>query len=336
MNEGMKMSSNILQKLNHQMGRKLRILITGIFILTILSACQAAAGGVVPGVTAGNGFPGSSTDMQTRIASGQGFGGPGSNATAIATATETPAPTSTPLPVATTVSQTDLAIQAAQDYSAALQKGDFGAASKSVSAFSLLAGKMTAGDVVTALTEDKQKGAAWSDFKFDNAQVLTDNTILVHVTYQLASVDSKTGATAQTTQDEQWPFRLENKQWLYNWGNIIDFKTLSATAKLINGLTVTPLQLTRYSDKIRLTVLAQNSTNESIVIGQANQVLATFHFADKSVDAVTTRYILDGWRSYPNVTIDVMGLFTTYPDSVELIKYKTTTAAPWFTFAFSD
>jgi hypothetical protein len=334
MNEGKHMSSNLLRKFNSKMEKKIQILITGIFILTILSACQAASG-VVPGVTAANGFPGNSADMQTRIASGQGFTGL-RNATAAPTATETPAPTNTPAPTATTVSQTDIAMQTAQDYSAALVKGDFGAASKDVSAFSLLASKITAGDVVTALTEAKQKGAAYSDFKFDSAQTITDNTILVHVTYTLASVDIKTGKTTQTTQDEQWPFRLENKHWLYNWGNIIDYKTLTATAKLTNGLTVTPLQLTRYSDKIRLTVLAQNSTTESIVIGQPNQVLATFHFADKSVDAVNTRYILDSYRSYTDINIDVMGLYTTYPDSVEIVKYKTTTAAAWYTFALSD
>ena len=163
--------------------------------------------------------------------------------------------------------------------------------------------------------------------------MLDDRTILVHVAYQLSSKDAKTGQTVATAMDELWPFRLESKKWLYNWANIIDFKTLGFEYKQTAGLTLAPLQLTRYSDKIRLTVLAQNSTNESIVIGSANQVLATFHFADKDVQAENTRYILNSLRSYTNVTIDAKGLFTSYPASVDIVQYKNVKVAPWFTFA---
>jgi hypothetical protein len=54
------------------------------------------------------------------------------------------------------------------------------------------------------------------------------------------------------------------------------------------------------------------------------------------VEAENTRYILNAWRAYPDVTIDVKGLYTTYPDAVEIVKFKSTTAAPWFTFALTD
>jgi hypothetical protein len=64
--------------------------------------------------------------------------------------------------------------------------------------------------------------------------------------------------------------------------------------------------------------------------------LAAFHFAEKSVNAESARIYLGAYRSYPKVTDDVKGLFTTYPDSVELVKYTTTSATPWFTFVLVD
>jgi hypothetical protein len=282
----------------------------------------------------------SNPDLATRIASGGGpggFGRPGSSAAATAAPTSTPAPTNTPEPTASTVSPSEEAIQAAQDYFAALQQGDFSAASKLVSSFSLLANRLTAGDVVDALTQQKAKGAVWSGFNVVGSQVFDANTVLIHVTYQLSSVDAKSGKPVQTQMDELWPFRLERKVWRYNWTNIIDFETLGSEAKLSNGLTIKPMQLTRYSDRIRLTVMAQNGTAESIVVGgTTNQQLGAFHFGSQTVQAENTRYLFDAYRSYTDISIDVKGLFKTYPDAVELVQYKSTTAGPWFTFALSD
>ncbi|HEX9012922.1 MAG TPA: hypothetical protein VF813_05380, partial [Anaerolineaceae bacterium] len=98
------------------------------------------------------------------------------------------------------------------------------------------------------------------------------------------------------------------------------------------GLTIAPLKITRYSDHLTLTVLAQNATNEAIVIGTANQTLATFHFGSQAVDAVNTRYILDSLRSYSNIDITVNGLYKTFPDSVDIIQYKNAQVKPWFSF----
>jgi hypothetical protein len=305
------------------MKTQIRTTLAGLLIALILTACQVA-------------------DAATPISPSAGSAGQAAQSQAIsasptATAIPTAVPTATAEPTAVSVSSTAAAEQAAQAYFAALQAGDFAAASKLVSAFSLTANKLTAGDVATTLTEQKQTGAVWSALQIVGSQVFDDHTTLVHVTYQLATTDAKTGKTLQTAVDEQWPFRLENKQWLYNWTNIIDFKTLSSQTKLVNGLAVTPLQLTRYADKIRLTVLTQNTLNEAIVIGQTNQTLATFTFGSQSVTGVNTRYVFDTHRSYTDVNFDVAGLFTSYPDTVELVKYPNYTSTPaWFTFNLAD
>jgi len=332
------------------MKTKMHILFFGLAIALLLAACQSASSATP--AASGLGGPGggqfaqnpdfqtriaSDPDMQTRIASGGGpggFGGQGGfgNQRATPTPTAEPIPTGTPEPTPTAVSQTAGAEKAAQNYFAALQKGDFDAASRLVSTFSLTASKLTAGDAAAALTQQKAQGAKWSDLQVKDSQVFSDRTILVHVSYQLTTLDAKTGSEVQVEKDELWPFRLESKQWRYNWDNLIDFKTLDFEVQQTAGLTVTPLQLTRYSDRIRLTVLAQNGTNEAIVIGQSNQVLATFHFAGKDVEAENTRYILDRLRSYPDVAIEVKGLFSSYPVSVDIVRWKSYQVAPWFTF----
>jgi hypothetical protein len=331
------------------MDKTMNKIMVGLLVTILLAGCQAANGATqgAPGGT-GYGQAPSSSDMQTRIAAnpdmatrfaaGGGPGGPGGfSGNATATLTVTPAPTETPAPTATTVSPTAAAEQAAQDYFAALAKGDFAAAAKSVSAFSLMANKLTSGDVIDALTQEKANGAAWSDLEVKGSQAFTDNTVLVHVTYQLSGLDPKTGKAVQTQMDEEWPLRLENKQWRYNWTNIIDFNTLSEDAKLSNGVTLKPVQITRYSDRISLTVLAQNGTAETVVLGGAdNPTLGEFHFGDQTVEAVNTRTILDAWRTVPEMTIDVKGLYTGYPDAIEIVKYKTTHAPSWFTFGLTD
>ena len=257
-------------------------------------------------------------------------------AEATLTVTPIPAPTLTATSDVTATPTKDPSLQAAEttveNYFTDLKSGDFSGASQLVSDFSLMVNSMTAGDVASALTQQSLDGTVWSGLQIKDSQVFDDKTVLVHVVYQLASVDAKTGKNNTAAQDELWPVRLENGKWLYNWTNVIDFKTLGLDYKQTDGLTIAPLQITRYTDKLRLSVMAQNSTNDPIIIGQTNQILATFHFGDQSVDATDTRYYFDRLRTYENVNIDVPGLFTSYPDSVDIVKYKDYNVAPWFTF----
>jgi hypothetical protein len=359
-------------KANRNMKKIIRNLILSSFLILAVAACQAAPAAPQAGAggfNGGNGNGGSAgyngsgfTGNGGTGSGGAGYGTGGFNRTRQGTpgagfagrrgtpgaagffpgqggqptATATPTQADTPTPVPSPTDPTLGAVTGAQAYAAALQSADFSTASKLVSAFSLLQNKITAGDVSSSLTAQKLAGTVWSNFQVKEAQKFTDNTDLVHVAYTLTTKDAKTGNTSDASMDEQWPFRLEAGKWLYNWGNLIDFNTLTMDSKSTAGLSLTPLQLTRYSDRIRLTLMAQNSTNDAIVIGQPNQTLATFHFGDKAVDALNTRYIIDTMRTIPDVNIDVMGLFTSYPDSVDIVKYKSVTVAPWYTFTFGQ
>ena len=162
-----------VQRTGITMKTKMSILIFGLIaaLAVLLAACQTANSATpAPGGfgQAGGGQFAQNPDFQTRIASDPalqtrvasrgaqgGFGGQGGSGgqggfggqrtTPTPTPTGEPQPTETPEPTPTAVSQTAGAEQAARDYFAALQTGDFSAASKLVSAFSLTANKLTAG-----------------------------------------------------------------------------------------------------------------------------------------------------------------------------------------------
>ena len=335
------------------MEKNLRTLIIGIVMIALLSACQAASSantGSAGGSTSGQ-FPSrsqlqtqiaSNPELQTQIASGvrpgEGFtmGQRGQANQTNAAATQTPLPTNTPAPTPTATSATNAAVQTVQQYFAALQNSDFAAASRLISVFSLRTFRMTAGDVIAALTTQKSAGTRWSDLQVVDSQVFDDQTVLVHVAYRLTTRDAKSGEDVVTQKDELWPVRLEYKNWRYNWNNLIDFHTLGFETQTTAGLSMTPLQITRYADRISLTLLAQNRTNETIVIGTRNQTLATFYFGDQAVDAENTLYVFEPLRSNPNVTIELKGLFTSYPDAVEIVKYNNYQVAPWYTFGLAE
>lgn len=326
------------------------VLSIGCLLVFILAACQSSNAATQPNfgypISGLMGTPNpemmtriaSNPQMQTQIAAGGkpgGFGEQGGQMAQVTSATPSPESTSTPEPTATVTAATYPAEQTARKYFTALESSDFTAAVELVSAFSKTVTGQTSNEIVAALTKLKSSGWECSNFKIIDSQVWDKKTVLVHVTYT-ESVQDTEGKSPETAKDELWPIRLEAGKWLYNWTNIIDYNTLSVDSQQVGGLTMKPLELIRYSDKIRLVLLVQNDRNGATVIGLANQILATFHFSGKSVDAVQTKYLFDAHRSYTDVYIDVRGLYKEFPDSVEIVKFTNTTAAPWFTFGLVE
>jgi hypothetical protein len=238
-------------------------------------------------------------------------------------------PTAAPTPDATA-----LAVQSLKEYFAALQAGNSTEAARLTSNLSLMVDGTTRDEWAIALKNQMDQGTKWSGLEVKDARVFTDNTVLVHVVYQLTKKEPKTGAVTQSDQDELWPVRLENGKWFYNRANLIDFRGLVVPDHTTAGLLVQPQRLIRYSDHISLVFLAQNSTNDPIVLGQPNEILATFFFGDQKVETNTPRFIFDRLRSYPNTVLNVPGLFTSYPDGVEIRRWKSINVAPWFVFHF--
>lgn len=247
----------------------------------------------------------------------------------------TPSPRPTPQPSATDIPPDALAVQAVQAYFTALQNANFDAAVKGLSAFSLAVFNMSSGDATAALQSLKAAGGKWSDLKVLDTRAFDPLTVLVHVQYQYASLDAKTKQPTTTSRDELWPVRNESGVWRYNWGNLIDYRTLAATAQSVSGVTILPQAVMRYTDRIQLVMLMQNNTNQPFVFGQTNEILAQFHFGDKVIPAQKTQIILQPLRSTPNVAFDLPGLYETYPDSVEIRKWQNLKTPAWFTFTLN-
>ena len=311
------------------MHKKFRNLFFSSVILSILlTAC------------AFGGFGGSRpTSAVERI---RGTGTPGAQRTAQAEASATTPPTATrvPKPTKTPVPQINPATEAEKTVTAyfnALQAQDFEAASQLVSNFSLLAGGMIRTTVVDQLNTQMANGVKWEGLQIKDSQVLDARTVLVHVIYKESTIDAKTGVESIAQNDELWPVRLEIGNWLYNWNNLIDFRTLVVTEQATAGVVVKPLQLMRYSDHIALMMLVQNTTGDTVVWGLISEDLATFYFKGKPVVAdQSKKFVLNPLRSIPDLTIVVKGLYNTYPEKVEIRKWKNYKVDPWYTFVLNE
>jgi HlyD family secretion protein len=259
---------------------------------------------------------------------------PASTLVGAVSATATPEVTATT--AATDTPAVDPAAQTVKDYFTALQNKDYKAAADLTSTFSLTVDGMTRGDGAVELHNKMQAGMEWSDLQVHEKQAFLEKTHLVHVTYTLTTQDAKTGETSQASMDELWPVTFENNRWLYNRNNLIDFHSLTIDEQAMAGLRMRPVRLARYSDHITLTLLVQNTTNDAIVLGQTNEILAAFTFKEQTVEAVKKQMIFQRLRSDSNATIEVKGLFTSYPEQVIIRQWKNLKVAPWYDFKFSN
>ena len=215
--------------------------------------------------------------------------------------------------------------------------------------------KLTRGDAQAALQREKLAGVTWTDLQVLDTQPFDAQTILVHVTYRESKVAAATTATLATAsattvaaataaatptvslseiKDALWPVRLENGAWRYNWNNLIDFRSLDAAPQSMNNITILPLQLLRYSDRLQVKLLVQNRTNQAVVFGQTNETLGAFYFGENQVVAEKTRWILNPLRSVPDATLEIKGLFNDLPERLTIRTWNNLNLAPWFDFQF--
>jgi hypothetical protein len=253
--------------------------------------------------------------------------------TATAVPTETEEPTATVDPVQQELKEAELV---AASYFEAVMNGESDAAADYLSRFSLVVFEMTRDDAVEVLQARRADGEEWSDLEIKDVELFTDNTVLVSVAYTRSTPvedeDAEEGAMLSVPVEEVWAVRLENDEWLLNWNQLIDFKTMSASSQTINNVTVLPTELLRYTDHIELQTLIQNRSRETVVFGQTNETLGTFYFGKDAVVADDTRCILAALRTNTDCVLSIQGLYEEYPEQVEIRKWKNYDVDPWYTF----
>lgn len=247
--------------------------------------------------------------------------------TPVPSLTPTPRPSPTFTPTSTPPSAD--AVTALEAYFAALEDGAFDQAAGMLSRFGLSVAALTRGE---AQVEMQARYAAGNpqNFAVQDSRLLNPETALVEVQYALPGEDG-----SQTVQ-ESWALRNEEGEWLVNWGGLVDFVTPSLRAQTTAGVTVLPTRLLRYTDRLALEMIVQNRTNDWVYFGQDNEVLATFIFADQTVEAENTRIALAPLRSYKDVRLELKGWYDSYPQQVEIRRWLNYQVDPWYVFVFGE
>jgi hypothetical protein len=190
-----------------------------------------------------------------------------------------------------------------------------------LSQFSLTFAGMTRGEAEEDL---RLKASDPAEYEILQAEFLAAET---------AAVDVKVlSAGRSNSHQETWIFRLENGRWLYNFANLIEVRTLDVEPQTTGGITLVPRRMALFSDHFSLELLAQNRTGEAVVLGQSNEILATFDFAGRKVTNEAVRVILEPLRSYPHVVVEARGEFRSFPLSVEIRTWKDYQVDPWYRF----
>jgi multidrug efflux pump subunit AcrA (membrane-fusion protein) len=258
------------------------------------------------------------------------------NASAAATAAQpTLAPTSAVSPTAAGPDDATQAQAALLAYFTALDKQDAQGAASLVSNYSLIAEQTTRAAAAEAIQAQISQGTRWAKAEIKESKAQDSQTMLVRVSYELTTKDAKTSAETKTNPDEWWPVRSEDGRWEPNWARVIDYRGVDIPGQTINGLSVHPVQLTRYPDRLRLVLFVQNNSSDPIVLGQPNEIMAVFTLGEKTIDAEHNPLAFDRKKTYPDAVIEIKGDLLPYPDKVEIRKWKNYQTAPWFTFIFS-
>lgn len=219
-------------------------------------------------------------------------------------------PTATPRPQPTATSAAQPAQTALLAYCAALQAGQPADAAALLSDFGLLTADLSRREAQSQLAAQMQAGKGWQECQLRSIRLLDDQTALAEVSFRLAD--------ASKSEQAIWALRFEADRWGVNWGGAVDRRTLYVEPQKLNDVTVQPLELVRYTDRLQLRVMVQNNRDEGLVWGAANQPMASFHWGDKTLDAAGKRLVFNTQKSYSSAAVDLPGFYETDVQSVDL------------------
>lgn len=205
------------------------------------------------------------------------------------------------------------------DHCQALIKRDFNQAANSFSEYSLRLFNLTRQDIVIRYQTLDFKGWKLVDCRRLESKKFDDQTILIHLLMK-----EQTGEQEPQYYDGWQALRLEEGQWLINWNDVIDALPMAVESQTVNGVTVQPTQLIRYTDKIRLLFNVGNANKRAAFWDLAGQKVATFNIADQTVivrGVNETSFRIDAENTYTGAYAEVPGLHTVYPTGVDLTNW---------------
>lgn len=237
-----------------------------------------------------------------------------------------PPPTATPgsrLPVmssAPTVTREATATPAARGpeatttaYLEALQQRRFEQAVAFISDYSLSLLGLSRQDVLSHFEQQDFEGWQLLDYRVTESQELDEDLVLVHTL-----VREQSGRDEPQTYNVWRALRREHGEWRINWNLVIDDRLLDVEPQTINGLTVQPLRIIRYTDGMRLLFRIENNSSRGYIWGWAVEEVALFHFGEQIVSVSGVYETIAPERAYPEAHTTIEGFYSTYPDAIDL------------------
>ncbi len=126
---------------------------------------------------------------------------------------------------------------------------------------------------------------------------------------------------------------LENDGWKINLGlandpnaTLVDYLTLDLKPQTINGLTLLPLRIERYTSKIRVVFCLENASKHGIIWGAGQQKAATLQFVNDHYDIPGQSALIKPEQLSNENNIFVDGFFDSYPTVVDIDAWQNVSA----------
>jgi len=202
-------------------------------------------------------------------------------------------------------------------YLEALQQRRFEQAAAFISDYSLSLLGLRRQDIISHFEQQDFEGWRLLDYRVTESQELDEDLVLVH-----ALIKEQIGRDEPQNYDVWWALRREGGEWRINWGALVDDRPLDIEPQTINDLTLQPLRIIRYADRMRLLFRIENNSDRGCIWGWAGEEAAAIHFGDQIVSVSGTSEDIAPQRVYPDAYVDIDGFRETYPTAVDLTGWR--------------
>lgn len=212
---------------------------------------------------------------------------------------------------------------AARTYLDALVAQDFQSAAGMLSLYSLDFMRASVVDAALYYEQGQASGYSVLGYKLKEKRLLDETTALVRVRLQTRYGTKKDESTVWMA------LRHEDGAWKVNWRQLIDYYELNVEPQTVNGLTVQPTAVIRFTDATRIIFRMLNENPERVVWGQTGEPFARLRSGLKTVEGIggqTDVAIADPILLTPGgfagqVPVDFLGLFEETPSTCELLNW---------------
>lgn len=206
--------------------------------------------------------------------------------------------------------------EVAKKYYEALVSKEFEEAVNYLSDYSLSLSGTTRQQVVSYFEQQDFKGWRMVDYRVLETKELGADVVIVRVLTK-----EQAGNNDPQTYDFWVALRKEEERWRLNWNLIVDDVVLNVEPQTVNDVTVQPLRIARYTDRLVLVLKIENNSDRKHFWGWAGEKIASFRFGNRIVDVIG-RLEIEPSRTYPDAWVKVDGFYDVYPSTVSLFGWR--------------